>query len=280
MLLRGLDLLNLVSPLITGLLLLLLASFTKTISEKSGILKIDIGIFSLQHPIPQFFVRILFVVLATLFFLIPGFRDYSGFFPERLQLGVFFDNQGLENFLKSLSTEDFRRIALNSDWKKKKTEYIVSMNAELAKVNVPFSFSEIPGQTFGRGELKFKVKMIDKWGAQLYKIVEAGGALVHTTDIPGSETRHIESRYVLNETDETLIRGSLKDVYINHGILIMPECRQLFRISPITERYYGSLIAATRIDIFPYLNISKTLYLVRQNDGSNVPLAYGTYSLP
>ena len=275
---RAYDLVALTWPLILCGLFIICAIFAPALAARSGKLKIQVAGFIFDQGIPASMVRIIFIVIAALLFVLPGFRDYSVFFPERLALTAFFDNAGIERYVETLAKSDLVRLNIAPDWKSKKQEYFAKLNLDLSKYNLRFRFSEFPGQTYSKGEVKFRTKMIDKWGAQLYRIVEANGSLLHTTQLPGAQSVVIKSEFQLVETDGVIIDASWSDVYLRHGILIRPEFKQIIRISPTQEFYYGSLIAATRVDVFPYVNISKTLYLLRDQQGKNVPIGYAFYS--
>lgn len=275
------ELLSLYWPIVAAFVCCLLFLFPQTIFERTGLVKISLlDMFSIEHDFHKGIVRVLALFLTVLFAVIPAFRDYSRFFPDLLKVSVFLDDYGIEKTIQSLTDDDISKLNLTSDWRQKKREYYTNINNELQELGIPFRFGDAPGQTSATGELRFRTQPIEKWGAQLYRISEARGSLVHVSQSPGTEEYRIVSEFDLTNSDFNLIRGSLADVYWNHGILIMPVFKQLYRISPSREIYHHSLIAATRIEIFPYININKTVYLVPSPDGRNIPIAYGNYSLP
>lgn len=281
MITRSIDLFSLYWPLLAAALCLIVVAFPQTVFEKSGLLRISLFDFvSIEHGLHKNLVRLIAFVIACCLLTVPAFRDYSRFFPESLKVTVFFDDEGIKRALESLPSHDLVRLSLAPDWQLRRRNYLAKINDDLKKLAIPFSFSDVPGQTSATGELKFKVQAIDKWGAQLYRIVEAKGSLVHTTETPGTEQYRIISEYELVNSEGSIIDGSIKDVYLNHGMMILPVFKQLYRVSLAKEAFHHSLIAATRINVFPYIDISKTIYLLQDFDGLSIPIAYGNYSLP
>jgi hypothetical protein len=277
---RWTDLFFLYWPAIGAAFFLLVLLFPQTVFEKSGLVRVSLFDFiSIEHGLHKGIIRMLAFTMTLVFLAIPAFRDYSRFFPESLRLAVFFDVPGIERVIKTLSQEDLAKLSLRPGWQERRKIYLANINVELEAVGIPFRFRDEQGQTSATGELKFRTQSIDRWGAQLYRIIEAKGSLVHTTQAFGEDPYRLFSEFELVNTEANNIEASFSDVYWNHGILIMPVFKQLYRVSPSREIYHHALIAATRIDIFPYINIGNTIYLFPEN-GSNVPIAYATHSLP
>jgi hypothetical protein len=177
---RSIDLLSLYWPVLVAILCLIIVAFPQTVFEKSGLVRISLFDFlSIEQGLHKSFVRLLAFAFACSILAVPAFRDYSRFFPESLKVTVFFDDQGIERALESLQPSDLVRLSLAPDWQRRRRNYLAKINEDLKNIAIPFSFSDVPGQTSATGELKFKVQAIDKWGAQLYRIVEARGSLVH-----------------------------------------------------------------------------------------------------
>jgi hypothetical protein len=277
---RSTDLFFLYWPAIGAAFFLFVFLFPQAVFEKSGLIRISFFDFiSIEHGLHKGIIRMFAFVMSLVLLAIPAFRDYSRFFPESLKLTVFFDAPGIERVIKTLSQEDLAKLSLALDWQERRKAYLAKINVELEEVGIPFRFRDEPGRTSATGELKFRTQSIDRWGAQSYRIIEAKGSLLHTTQSFGEDPYRLFSEFELVNTEANIIEASFSDVYWSHGILIMPMFKQLYRVSPSREIYHHALIAATRIDIFPYINIGNTLYLLPGN-GSNVPIAYATHSLP
>ncbi|WP_342723908.1 hypothetical protein AAFG07_33170 [Bradyrhizobium sp. B097] len=275
------DLLSLYWPVLAVFVCCVLLLFPQTVFEKAGLVRISfLDWISIEHDFHRGIIRLLAFVLVLAFGSVPAFRDYSHFFPDLMKVNVFFDDSGTEQAIEGMSSIDVAKLNLAPDWKQRKKEYFDKINRELQASGIEFKFVDAPGQTSAVGELRFRTQAIDKWGAQLYRIIEASGSLTHVSQSPGAEEHRIFSEFALTDSDSNLIRGTVHDVYWRHGILIMPRFKQLYRVSPSREIYHHSLIAATRVDVFPYINISKTVYLVSSQDGRNIPVGYGYYSLP
>ncbi|MGX1168678.1 MULTISPECIES: hypothetical protein [Bradyrhizobium] len=263
---------DLLSLSIAALVCRLLFLFPQTVFEKTGLVRISLlDWISLEHDVHKGLIRLLALLLVVACGAASAFRDYSHSFPDLLNVNVFFYGDGIEKTIQSMSDDDITKLNSTSDWKQRKKEYYTKINNELQELGIPFKFGDAPGQTSATGPLRFRTQPIEKWGAQLYRITEAGGTLVHVSQSPGTEEYRTVSEFGLTNSDFNL-KGTVKDVYWENAILIMPVLKQLYRISPSREIYHHSLIAATRVEIFPYINISKTVYLVPSSDRS--PMAF------
>ncbi|MDA9496153.1 hypothetical protein XI05_00990 [Bradyrhizobium sp. CCBAU 11357] len=129
-----------------------------------------------------------------------------------LNVNVFFEGDGIEKTIQSMSDDDITKLSLTSDWKQRKKEYYTKINNELQELGIPFKFRDAPGQTSATGQLRFRTQPIEKWGAQLYRITEAGGTLVHVSQSPGTEEYRTVSEFGLTNSDFNL-KGTVKGVY-------------------------------------------------------------------
>ena len=269
-------------PFVIGIICFLVALFPESFFGRAGHIPFTFELLKflrLEHGLEVGFARLLITLVGLFFFFgIPSFRDYSGFFPDRMKVHALYDNEGIERFLKSISARDFRRLRTAPEWQPKKKAYFENLNKELREQEQNFRFSESYGRTVSDGVLLFRVRSLG-WGAQKYQIEEAKVWFEHETEISGDE--HPKTLQTEAEIDpvHAQLTGSIKDVFLSGGLLITPEFKQKFRLSPSSEAtFHHSLVCATRVDIFPYPNLSETLYLKRLSDGKLVPIGYAHYS--
>ncbi|QCK01075.1 hypothetical protein DAA61_38905 [Bradyrhizobium sp. WBAH33] len=87
-----------------------------------------------------------------------AFSDYSHSFPDLLNVNVFFEGDGIEKTIQSMSDDDITKLNLTSDWKQRKKEYYTKINNELQELGIPFKFRDAPGQTSATGQLRFRTQ--------------------------------------------------------------------------------------------------------------------------
>lgn len=158
---------------------------------------------------------------------------------------ILFSVYGIEKTIESMPQYDIAKLNLAADWKHKKKQYYAKINQELQDLAIPFRFGDAPGQTSAIGELKFKTQAIEKWGAQLYRITEAGGSLVHTSQTPGTEEYRIVSQFDLTNSDSNIIRGSMGDVIGRMAYLFCP-CLSNFIAFPHLVKFFTILLLRLR----------------------------------
>lgn len=264
-------------PIMVGALSICLAIFGAPLAQ-SVLTKVNVlGFLSFEEPVSADLIRVLVASVGLALLAYVALRDYTPFFPKHLRFTIFFDNDGIERLLSTLCEADARLLEISPSWKEKKERYITQINLDLVNANVPFQFREDKDMTTGRGEMYFKVAMVGSWGAQEYRIVEAKGPVTYRTEAPGTQRVSLFTNCELIQNEAATISASVLDVYARRGIVICPTFKQSYIESPSEETYYTSVIAATRIDIFPYINISKTVYLVRDGH-ENFPIGYAFYS--
>lgn len=121
------------------------------------------------------------------------------------------------------------------------------------------------------------VKMVDRWGIQNYILEDAHGSLTHILVKPGSAPQELVSTFQLLDTEARFINVTVRDIYVRYRIMIVPEFKQIVRVSGEREIYHHFLTAAMEVGVFPYVYISRTLYLIRLQNGSQVPIGYAIY---
>ena len=215
-------------------------------------------------------LRCILFAFSLLSLLSAGFRDYTAFFPNQLRFSVFFDNSGLRQAISTLAQSDRAKLRIPKEWEAKKGTIIKKMNSDLRRADIPFQFSQ--NSTSGKGVMSFKVSMVGNWGSQEYRIQEADGDVTYRTEVPQGSAQVLYTRTELKPSEGNYINCSILDVLLRWGTLIVPEFRERYIATPTDARYYLPVVAATRIDVFPLPNFVKTIYLMREDDGAEIPI--------
>jgi hypothetical protein len=221
--------------------------------------------------------RIIFIVAALLFLLVPAFRDYSTFFPDRFKMNIYFDDEGIKTVLQSLTADEVATLRIAPDWPTQKAAYFRDINSQLTGAGVHFQFSPTGKGTTTIGETTFKVVKLD-WGIQEYEVIESHGTLQHSTLKSDNSIDEMVSDIDLLDTSGRMINASFKDTFFDWGKLIEPEYKQVFRTDPNHQVVKDTLIAATRVWMFPYIDIGRTIYMQTEASGDRVPIGYAVYS--
>jgi hypothetical protein len=224
---------------------------------------------------PQFArASLLFVGLVC--FVIPAFRDYSIYFPQDFTIDVFFDDIGLDKAVAELNKVS--QLSLADNWHTQKIEYFKRLNEQLQEKGITFRFETGRGITVGIGYGSFRAKMTDRWGIQRYRVVEAKGNVKFSTRVlPAGAVQNISTEYELVKTEANDIEPSLKDIYFGRDIVIKPEFYQIITLSQTDRPYNHILTTATRVRIWPAIDIGRTVYLSKEGD-KYVPVGYAIYT--
>jgi len=255
---------NLAYPFLLGTIALIFQIFIRRSQpdpSKPHSIKIRdlLGLIEVEIPVRGLWIiRAVLVVVALGFFSLPAFRD--------------------DNALKQFTTNELGDLSIAEDWRTQRNEYISSLNKVLEGIKNPFRFASTPGTVRSKGENYFEVRKVESWGWQRYRIVAGKGSVTHLYEVPQQLPKTIRSDFELRETDSNNIEMSLADIYFKWTKVIKPEYKQEFVLSPDNTLYSHDLTALTRVRFFPYLDISKTVYLIRSKiPGKYVPIGYAIY---
>lgn len=231
----------------------------------------------LQLPLTRLWlVRVICLLGALWFFLLPAFRDYSAFFPSNYKMSVFFDEIHLEELVGSLRERYQNSISVSADWKKRRAQYFESLDADAFRLFGLKGFFQRPERSLhSAGVMNFRTEKVK--GFQRYKIMEAVGYLSHTREEPNKQKKVLITKFELVEDRNAYIEPSLIDVYLGRKIIVRPRFNQI-----ITSRESGGsrihhvVTAITETGIFPFPWVSDTVYLL-EDVGGYVPIGYAVY---
>lgn len=215
--------------------------------------------------------------------LYAAFRDYSEFFPERFDLDIFFDLQGLVQALDRFSPDELRSLKPAGQWKAARTTYFEDLNRSLREQELGFQFSPGKDGTTGTGEAIFKLKKSRQWGgigAQQYRIAEGRGTLTfHSGHDASGEPPQLHTEYRLIQKQAATVDVGLKNILLQRSVIIRPEFEQIIMLSPTRRTPHPiPVTAATKIVLWPRFIIHETVYLIFEPHRGYVPIGYARYS--
>lgn len=271
---------DLAYPFLLGLLVIIIIIFLK--KGKNDLINIHFTVFgfaTFERKLRKLsIIRLVLGAVALFFFFLPTLRDYARFFPAHMQMEIFFDDKGTDDALAQFKPDELEGLNISPTWHEEKSEYIASLNKVLEDINHPFRFDAAKGAVRSKGENYLSSRKVEAWGWQRYHIEAGRGSLEHTYEIPGQGIQSISSTFELLETDDNYIDLTLSDIYFGWTKVIKPVYKQKFTLSPKEVIYSHNLIALTKVRFFPYLDISKSVYLAKQKTGDKyIPVGYAIY---
>jgi hypothetical protein len=275
-------LIELVLPVVVAAAAVVLALFPRLLPERS--LKCHFPLLDLISIDREISTRVLaqavLVLLAVGAISVPAFRDYSRFFPARMQMTVFFDDEGLGKALAQFTPLELDTLKVKANWIADKTAHFEMLNREIRRLlGVALRFDTRRGAMHSSGEVLFEVKRVGGW--QRYRIVQAKGSLVHSFETPQTHMLSLASEFQLLESEGSFLRASLADIYLRYTKILQPEFKQIIRLRADRELYHHSVVAVTKVRFFPIVDIGDTVYFVRKGDPAElVPIGYAVYDAP
>lgn len=254
--------------------------------------EINYWMFSLKLPVStnasdSGIIRLLcgLAAIALLFYAVS--LDFSQFFPSLLKLEVFYDVEGIKSAVEELHSQEKVALEIDGDWMAKIAEYdldvITGLRSIWQKNRHPDAWpsSGHPRPYFtGSGYTTFNVS---RTGLLSYQIVEATGRLTYAVKAPRDEWTFFPGASKLVPTIHNYIRPRLLDLLLTRSILIRPEFAQVFGVAAVhdgigPQGHDHTLIAVTRITLFPLPTFGDTLYLWLSKSGSKIPIARSVYT--
>lgn len=268
---------ELISPIIIAIVLVLLQFF---INDQEKKLKIELSFLntvSIEKNISStLMVRSVLLILTVFSLSVPAFRDYTKYFPTHLSMDVFFDNSGLKDSLSQFTSQELTSLGVRQNWINDKREYLERLNADVkAETKHAETFIIDDQYIQSKGNTVFRVNKIKGW--QKYHINEAQGLLNYTFQEPKKSPVGIDAEFILLNKKSNYIDVNLSDIYIKFTKIIKPEFKQLAVYNATKKVFNHDLIAVTKIRFFPIVNIGHTIYFIRMEDDSLVPVAYCIY---
>jgi hypothetical protein len=218
------------------------------------------------------------IVALTMVASAYAFYDYTSLFPQRLQMEVFFDRDGLAKSLSIFRQEELNSLHMILEGENHRDRYFASVDAEVQKILKVSSFFRVTsGSAHSVGEVSNVIEKVD--GIQKYHVASSRGELLHILEVPGFAVQKFYSRFDRLASHYDYIDVNVGQLLFYGGIILRTEYKQMIVQSQMDEGvgFKTSLVAVTRARIFPWPNVSNTVYCARFPGIGLVPVAYAVY---
>jgi len=234
---------------------------------------------SINIPIDSYILKksliILFGLFALGFYL---FYDFTDFFPQKLIMEVFFDNEGITKCLSIYTSKDllFYNIKIENI-ETIQNHYYDLMNIEAKKFVNTEAFSLNKKEVHSEGELTFIVEKIR--GIQNYYIKEAKGELKHLIEKPNSKPKEFYTFFEKISSSTDKLDPPLYDIFVRNRIILTPRFKQIIteKVKSKGKVFNHVLASYTKIKLFPYPSYSNTIYLLEEPGVGLIPIGYAVY---
>ncbi len=204
--------------------------------------------------------------------------DFTQFFPDRLDVEVFYDHQGLQSSMNVFTGEELTRLGYRTGNEHLAKEYDKDLDLkikDLLKLDGFFSVSD--GVVHSSGETTFEVARTK--GIHNYHIEASKGELAHSLERPNHKTLKIKSFFEKLPSVHDYLRPTFRDILVKKEIVMAPRFRQIVAEQNLSDGviFDHVLIGATKVYLFPYPSFSNTVYLFDSATGGSVPIGYAVY---
>lgn len=204
--------------------------------------------------------------------------NYAKFFPEDLQMEVFYDSAGIKKSLSEFTNDEL----LTFNYNKSNDQYAEIYYKDLDKklndlLNYNGFFSLSDGIVHSKGETKFMVSK--ETGFQNYYIEKAKGELNHILERPNYKSIEFHSFFEKLPSQNDYIRPSISDILVKHEIILKPLFKQV-----VAEKYKSNgiifdhtLMGVTKVKLLPFPKFYNTVYFFAYKKNVSVPIGYAVY---
>ena len=278
------NIIKLYTPFIMSILIIWFVFLIKK-SDKSP-KEIVLNLFGFVHfPVSitnNYIIKVFLMIFAFLCLSYYLFMDFSSFFPQRLEMQVYYSPQKLKENLSIYSEDELTaRHIIYNNFEKYQDEYYRNLDERLKQIVVDTTllgfFTRNKIDIHSEGETTFIVEKIK--GIHNYYIKESNGQLNHILAEARSDKFEFRSLFEKDKSDYDFINPSLWDITLRHEIIIMPSFKE-----SIVEIYSSSntkfdhrLYGLTKIYTFPYPKFSNTIYLYEKPNVGLIPIGYAVY---
>ena len=267
------SMISITTPIITSILMIYYSIYLPEGVLKDNAIKINFGFISYEHGVKNIDLRYITIFLSLSFFIFAVIRDYSGFFPKIMKVNALFDDKGIEKLLKNLKKDKRFSFEIYDDWHHRKENFI----KELEKSVFPKTGKNIDflnGSAMrSNGTTEFNIKK-SQFFTQEYLLSESYGSITTNESQSGLS---ITTSFNIQRDEE--IDVSFFDMFFYHSFIVNPEYCQKHHANLIDLESFSNVIASTKIRFFPWVNIGKSLYLVKdKKDNKYYPIGYCDYN--
>jgi len=230
-------------------------------------------------PIQSFTIqKIILIALSIASLTAYLFYDFSKYFPQKLKMEVYFDNDGIVKCLSLFSTKELDKLnILYSDYEKHQLEYYELINKEARKLLKMEFFTINNKDIHSEGETSIIVDKVA--GIHNYHIKESKGELKQIVEKPKSEIKYFYTFFEKHHTAADKLTPSFNDIFIKNRVILKPRFKQIItvNIKSYGKKFDHVLGGYTIIKLFPYPRFSNTLYLLEVDSVGLIPIGYAVY---
>ncbi len=286
-------LLRFYAPMLVGVIVLTLAAFSPKLVATGPRVELEVGllvgVLGLKVPLGawlehEWAIRLITFTVGLTCFAFALSIDFSKHFPRRLAMDVYFDPKGIKRTLRSFSEKELADLAPPEGWENRISRYDSEVVAGLNALWANRGTQNPPSlENMGRDLLHANGEttlVVQRSAWLLYKVTGGGGYLNLVLENRDRPVFRFRSEFHLRDTGENYLRPKLLDLVSSPAVMLRPEFKQVFQIEQggVDAPFDHRVSALTKVRLLPTPSFSDTLYLWRDHDGTNVPVAYAIYS--
>lgn len=266
-------------PIIIFVCLIIFFFILKRQDEELYIISFGKFGLSIKIPIDSFeFKKGLLIFCSIISLSSYLFYDFSEFFPKRLKMEVFFDEEGIDQQLTLFSKDELDNLhILSQNISAYQSGYYDLMNSEAKKLLKLDFFSVNRKDVHSEGETSFIIQKIS--GIHNYHLKESKGELRHLLEKPKCPIKEYYTFFDKITSPSDKMTPSFNDIFIKNKIILKPRFKQIIseRIKSKGKVFDHILGGYTIVNIFPYPKFSNTLYLLELDNVGLIPIGYAVY---
>lgn len=266
---------KLYGPLVLALTFWLLAFVVQLPAGKT--IDVPVPYLGINVPVASaVLVRLLLAVAGFVSLFAYAVSDYTSLFPQHLTMQVFHDQDKIRSSLQGLAPYRIPRLVESANFQSAQQRYFAKLDEQISKsINIP-KFFTAGGDYINSEGTSYTVVEKAKKGLQRYHVAMSEGELTHKLSLPGAASQTFVTKNRKFDSGHDDLSFEAKDLL--HGLLLMTKYGQtlLFRKMEPGVEYDVLLIAVTRVTVFPWPDISNTVYLAEEEEGL-VPIGYAVF---
>lgn len=206
------------------------------------------------------------------------FIDYAILFPSRLQMEVFFDEQGLSESLKAFTPDEISRFHVPSDSDSYRERYFRQLDGDAAKLlHIKVLFGLQKNVIHSVGQTTFVVEKTN--GIQNYHIADSRGELKTTVEAPNIPQTQFVTLFEKLDSKDDYLTPNFRDLFINGTYILKPVFKEMLAQDRSSQGvlFRFTVVGATKLYLLPWPKYSNTVYFADFGPDGLVPIAYAIY---
>lgn len=222
--------------------------------------------------------RVAFMIAAITLLSYYFYFDYSKYFPNHLEMEVFYDREGIEKSLRVFSEAELNRIGAKIYEKKSADSYYSVLDGKINSIlKYQNFFSVTEGTVHSKGETSFIIQKTS--GMHNYYIAESKGVLTHELEAPGRAAIRFLSFFEKLPSSNDYIRPSAWQILVNREVILSPRFKQIIAENNRSTGvlFDHTLLGLTKVYLLPYPRFSNTVYFFESKTNGLIPVGYAVY---